>query len=478
MIRNICLSVLFSLFFSDIFSQNIFELKGQRIIIPPLKTSDLTSADYDFETNYIYKGKNNIDYFSCIYNKDALDKSKFKSKHLYSENIFGDTLDVIDVQRIKKLGIDKAILLVMKHKNNTIALHLPKKWKNRENHPNLCGLFYKSVYTYDFNTYYTYLTDENNIVLNHYNVYSLDSINNKYRDKYVYITSYRKYHNGYEYDYNGTLKRQVKYKYNGMVFSDNEKFSNRYYYEHFGNYNWYNEDNFKIMCVILESPNKELVYIPIKSAKSTYKKESILDYFETEEEFIANSKKQYDIQTIDYLNKKYVGKEVYVKHHNYDSGIGSGYYILKNIELCPSNNEEDIYFKYYALLEDSDKRTYNFLITSDFEEKIIYAEEQRKIEEENARKRAQEEAEYRAKIEREEREYKANLIKKYGKDNALLILDGQVKIGFTKEMCIESWGRPYDINRTVTAYGTHEQWVYGLWCYLYFEDGILTAIQN
>ena len=103
-----------------------------------------------------------------------------------------------------------------------------------------------------------------------------------------------------------------------------------------------------------------------------------------------------------------------------------------------------------------------------------YREEQR-IQEEKQQK---EEAEYQAMLEKEEREYKATLIKKYGKRNALLILENAVKIGFTKEMCVESWGEPYDINRTITRNCIHEQWVYGIGRYLYFEGNILTAIQE
>jgi len=41
-----------------------------------------------------------------------------------------------------------------------------------------------------------------------------------------------------------------------------------------------------------------------------------------------------------------------------------------------------------------------------------------------------------------------------------------------------SWGRPDSVNRTTTAYGTQEQWVYGSRNYLYFTNGILTTIQN
>lgn len=72
---------------------------------------------------------------------------------------------------------------------------------------------------------------------------------------------------------------------------------------------------------------------------------------------------------------------------------------------------------------------------------------------------------------------KASLINKYGSSNANLILEGKVKIGMTAEMCREAWGSPYDINKTIGSWGIHEQWVYD-GSYLYFEDGILTSIQN
>lgn len=54
-----------------------------------------------------------------------------------------------------------------------------------------------------------------------------------------------------------------------------------------------------------------------------------------------------------------------------------------------------------------------------------------------------------------------------------------VSIGMTtKQVLTNGWGRPKDINRTTTANGTNEQWVYDGYKYLYFEDGILTTIQD
>lgn len=54
-----------------------------------------------------------------------------------------------------------------------------------------------------------------------------------------------------------------------------------------------------------------------------------------------------------------------------------------------------------------------------------------------------------------------------------------VRIGMSgASVLASSWGRPQSVNRTTTASGTREQWVYGAGNYLYFENGVLTAVQN
>ena len=54
-----------------------------------------------------------------------------------------------------------------------------------------------------------------------------------------------------------------------------------------------------------------------------------------------------------------------------------------------------------------------------------------------------------------------------------------VTIGMTAQECMDSlWGRPVSVNKTTTASGESEQWVYGSNRYLYFDNGILTSIQN
>lgn len=56
----------------------------------------------------------------------------------------------------------------------------------------------------------------------------------------------------------------------------------------------------------------------------------------------------------------------------------------------------------------------------------------------------------------------------------------KAKIGMTAKQVLDqsSWGSPDKINRTTTAQGFREQWVYRSDAYLYFTNGKLTAIQN
>lgn len=52
-------------------------------------------------------------------------------------------------------------------------------------------------------------------------------------------------------------------------------------------------------------------------------------------------------------------------------------------------------------------------------------------------------------------------------------------IGMTKVQAENStWGKPIRINKTTTSYGVHEQWVYYGNRYLYFDNGLLTSIQE
>lgn len=72
---------------------------------------------------------------------------------------------------------------------------------------------------------------------------------------------------------------------------------------------------------------------------------------------------------------------------------------------------------------------------------------------------------------------KEKIYKKYNQSIAAKIVERKIWIGMTSEMAVDSWGSPKDINRTVTQYGTSEQWVYSSG-YLYFDNGILKSWQD
>lgn len=52
-------------------------------------------------------------------------------------------------------------------------------------------------------------------------------------------------------------------------------------------------------------------------------------------------------------------------------------------------------------------------------------------------------------------------------------------IGMTEyEVLNSAWGEPKDKNVTITKYGTHEQWIYAHNRYVYFDDGMVSAVQK
>lgn len=66
----------------------------------------------------------------------------------------------------------------------------------------------------------------------------------------------------------------------------------------------------------------------------------------------------------------------------------------------------------------------------------------------------------------------------YSESNSTAKSSSSPSIGMTDDEVLEtSWGKPKSINKTQTAYGVHEQWVYDRG-YLYFENHYLVTIQS
>ena len=96
------------------------------------------------------------------------------------------------------------------------------------------------------------------------------------------------------------------------------------------------------------------------------------------------------------------------------------------------------------------------------------------LEEWKANKRLEREKAYAQKLE-DEQDREARYLRKYGKSTYDKLKLGRIWIGMTDEMARISKGNPDDINRTVGSFGVHEQWVYEVGLYLYFENAILTC---
>lgn len=115
------------------------------------------------------------------------------------------------------------------------------------------------------------------------------------------------------------------------------------------------------------------------------------------------------------------------------------------------------------------------------EEEIVNKEEAKARAEAIAKEKA---AKARAEREAWEQSRAGQLCKEHPtwtKEECQDIENKKIWIGMTKEQAIESWGRPYDVNKSVGSWGVHEQWVLrdSIYTpYLYFENGILTSWQN
>ena len=161
-----------------------------------------------------------------------------------------------------------------------------------------------------------------------------------------------------------------------------------------------------------------------------------------------------------------------------------GIYFCDTIDLCYTNSKDSVYYSYHAVLKKVnqnntiEERNYYYPIkdiTTDEIELNSVVEERKRIE---TIKREKEEDERRLQEQKEELEYHQMLVRKYGKANAKLIEEGEVKVGFTKAMCIEAWGEPDGISKTTTVNGTLEQWYYEWDDFLFFIGNKLVGIHE
>ncbi|GAA3981755.1 hypothetical protein GCM10022407_28700 [Hymenobacter antarcticus] len=74
--------------------------------------------------------------------------------------------------------------------------------------------------------------------------------------------------------------------------------------------------------------------------------------------------------------------------------------------------------------------------------------------------------------------YRKNCIDKFGPEKGELVAKGLVSIGMTKEMCLYSWGTPYDRSKRVTADEVYELFYYSYKRNLHFINDKLVQIEK
>lgn len=62
--------------------------------------------------------------------------------------------------------------------------------------------------------------------------------------------------------------------------------------------------------------------------------------------------------------------------------------------------------------------------------------------------------------------------------NAKMIYNGEIGLGFTKNMVIDAWGSPIDVLTIINTLGKLECWIYGLDVFVYFNKGKVVQIIN
>jgi len=145
------------------------------------------------------------------------------------------------------------------------------------------------------------------------------------------------------------------------------------------------------------------------------------------------------------------------------------------------DSKNSYYLKCYYFLKNGDKEVKislaselideYFMLETEFKRQEL---EKQKEEEERERERL----ERQKKKEQERINFRNTCIAKWGQKMGSYVADGKVVLGMNKEMCIASWGSPLGKNRTIIKGLTSEQWVYGWATYLYFNNGVLSAIQD
>ena len=486
--KIILLAVLVSIF-QNVFPIDIFkpyrfspeELIGKTIVIPT------------------YNGGDNSLHFT--FNESVLKTGDFSFSNYSNEKVLGQPIKVLDYCIVNEGKKNECLCLTVEVNRNKVVLCFPMLIKDSDFDGKLIAKLFYGKPKKETLSSKTYSTDCIN--LKYFLADEINRMEEKFKGKQIYLV-------GEEYIC------QKQYVFEGFKFYDKKYEINR------RNKEWQfhpitswkgdvtnNDYNLDVLYAVLKG-KEYTVYVKIKenAIKPTDEPCIALNAFDklvlNETDYKATFANACDADRLKILRDTLLNREFFFNYSKNLSGI-KGLYIdsadFSSYKVVPLQEMGNHYIRIDSIVQkkcfDSDNKVlfFFFAIGKGTEEglfdkyvglkidDVVLRElsngtkhrEQAALAEQQRQKQNQERI---AELEKKEREYKNMLVRKYGSSNAKLIMNGEVRIGFTKAMCEEAWGEPQYINNTITSHAKWEQWVYGLGTYLYFNGNKLVGIQN
>lgn len=477
-----CLGLVLSSYAIDIYKPYIFnpqEIVGKTILIPT------------------YNGGDNV--LHLAYTENVLHGGELGHQNYFNEKVLGHPIRILDYKILNQGKKDEVLCLVSEVKKQKFVLCFPMNIRKDDHDGKLIAELFYGKPIKETMSYALYSIDDIN--LNYYLSDSLTDFENKFKDKKVYLC-------GDDY------VSQKEYTFEGFKFIKRDKEFKR------ANKEWkfwpYSsikrqpvirrnnlDDNFAIL-----KGEEYTVYVKIKgnnikpTDEDCVAMSGLAKLFLNEPDYKASFAQSYDNKRLNVLKDTLTQREFFFAYNKNLTGacgmigettdfspyksltaqnLGNHYVRIDSISQKKCFNDKKVCFYYFAIGKGTEDGVFDkpvALLLNDnilrqlndgpsHREKVRLAELQR--QKENQERIAQQ--------EREDREYRNILVRKYGAANAKLIMNGEVRIGFTKQMCEEAWGEPQYINNTISSYAKWEQWVYGLGTYLYFSGNKLVVIQ-
>lgn len=467
----------------DIYKPYIFnpqEIIGKTILIPT------------------YNGGDNV--LHLAFNENILQTGELGYQNYFNENVLGQPIRVVDYKILNPGKKNEIFCLIAEFHEKKCVLGFPMNIRN-DNHDGklIAELFYGKPIK-ETMSYALYSID--GINLNYYLSDFATEFENTFKDKKVYLCG-DDYVSKKEYTFEGFkfVKRDKEFK------RANKEW--RFWpYSTIKRQNEVRRNNLDDYFAILKG-DEYTVYVKIKGNNIKPTDEDCIamsgleKLFLNEHDYKASFAQSYDVNRLNVLKDTLSQREFFFAYNKnltgacgmigentdfspYESltaqNLGNHYLRIDSISQKKCFNDKKVCFYYFAIGKGTEDGVFDKPVALLLNDNILRQLSDGPIHREKVRlaelQRQKENQERLAQQEREDREYRNMLVRKYGAANAKLIMNGEVRIGFTKQMCEEAWGEPQYINNTISSYAKWEQWVYGLGTYLYFSGNKLVVIQN